>query len=336
MPIQTASDTLIGSSPAMKEIYEDLGRISRSKATVLLRGESGTGKELIAKMIHENSPRAGKPFIKVNCAVLSETLIESELFGHEKGAFTGALHAKKGRFELAHGGTIFLDEVGDLPLPVQVKLLRVLQEMTFERVGGLETVCVDLRAISATHRNLEQGIVDGSFREDLYYRLNVIPIHLPPLRERREDIPFLIHHFIEKFNKENHNTVSLSPVLVTFLNRYHWPGNVRELENCMERLVVLAEKGTVTTDTIPQAMRTYFNDIREVTPTRRTEQQGSLIETMEGLEKEALQRALDRSGWVQAKAARLLGFTPRQVAYKIKKHKLVPSEFASSKISENI
>ncbi len=323
MASELVSNSLIGSSQAMKEIYNDLPRIAQSKATILLRGESGTGKELIAKLIHKNSRLANKPFITVNCAALSESLIESELFGHEKGAFTGALHAKKGRFELADGGTLFLDEVGDLPLPVQVKLLRVLQEMRFERVGGMESITVNVRTLSATHRNLEKAIEEGSFRKDLYYRLNVIPIELPPLRERREDIPPLIDYFLNKFNLENENTVCLSRDLVNFLTRYDWPGNVRELENCMERLVVLAETGTVTLDTIPIAMKTYFDDIRDVTRIRRTGPLASFSDRMDEMEKEALENALELTAWVQAKAARMLGLSPRQVAYKIKKHKLV-------------
>lgn len=319
---QRLSDALIGCSPAMKEVFKELVRVGQSKATVLLRGESGTGKELIAKLIHENSPRAGKPFIKVNCAALSETLLESELFGHEKGSFTGAIQMRKGRFELADGGTIFLDEIGDLPLPVQVKLLRVLQEMEFERVGGVETLSVDVRTIAATHRELENAILEGTFRQDLYYRLNVVPIRLPPLRERREDIPLLINHFLEIFNKENNKKVSLSNEMIQLLIQYDWPGNVRELENCMERLVVLAEDESVNLRNIPPAIETYFNDIQKVTPPSRSSKRVSLAETMQGMEQEALKKALDRCGWVQAKAARLLGITPRQVAYKIKKYKL--------------
>ena len=320
------SDALIGASPAMKEIYKELLRVSQSRATVLLRGESGTGKELIAKLIHANSPRAQKPFIKVNCAALSETLLESELFGHEKGAFTGAIQMRKGRFELADGGTIFLDEIGDLPLPVQVKLLRVLQEMEFERVGGVETLKVDVRVVAATHRELENGIIDGTFRQDLYYRLNVVPLWLPPLRERREDIPLLIQHFLDRFNRENNKKVHLSSEIISLLIQYDWPGNVRELENCMERLVVLAEGESVTLKTIPSAIETYFKDIQTVTPIRRAAKRASLVETMKGMEEEALKQALDRCGWVQARAARLLGMTPRQVAYKIKKYKLTPND----------
>lgn len=318
------SSALIGRSPVMKDIYRELIRVSQSKATVLLRGESGTGKELIAKLIHENSPRAHKPFIKVNCAALSETLLESELFGHEKGAFTGAIQMKKGRFELADGGTIFLDEIGDLPLPVQVKLLRVLQEMEFERVGGVDTISVDVRTIAATHRQLENAILEGSFRQDLYYRLNVVPIHLPALRERREDISLLIEHFLEKFNNENNKKVHLSNEVIQLLIHYDWPGNVRELENCIERLVVLAEDESVTFKTIPPAIQTYFNDIKTVTPPIASDKRGSFTEKMQGMEQDALKKALERSGWVQAKAARLLGMTPRQVAYKIRKYKLFP------------
>ena len=323
---QRLSDALIGCSPAMKEVFKELVQVGQSKATVLLRGESGTGKELIAKLIHENSPRAGKPFIKVNCAALSETLLESELFGHEKGSFTGAIQMRKGRFELADGGTIFLDEIGDLPLPVQVKLLRVLQEMEFERVGGVETLSVDVRTIAATHRELENAILDGTFRQDLYYRLNVVPIRLPPLRERRVDIPLLISHFLEKFNKENNKKISLSNEMIQLLIQYDWPGNVRELENCMERLVVLAEEESVNLKNIPPAIETYFSDIQKVTSPPRSNKRVSLAETMQGMEQEALRKALERCGWVQAKAARLLGITPRQVAYKIKKYNLFPPD----------
>jgi len=327
-------DDLVGSSPVMKAVLEEIAQVAPSKATVLLRGESGTGKERIAKLIHQSSPRADKPFIRVNCAALSETLIESELFGHEKGAFTGAIQKRKGRFELADRGTIFLDEIGDLPPSVQVKLLRVLQDMEFERVGGVENVKVDVRTIAATHRDLETAVMEGAFRQDLYYRLNVVPVHLPPLCERREDIPLLIEHFLGKFNKENNKKVRLKVELIRLLTRYGWPGNVRELENSVERLVVLAAEDWVSLKNIPRAIATYFNDVRQVTPvTRRTgrlarsvRESASLSESLEGMESEALQKALERCGWVQARAARSLGMTPRQVAYKIRKYKLVPDE----------
>ncbi|MFQ5580390.1 MAG: sigma-54 interaction domain-containing protein [Nitrospiria bacterium] len=327
-------DDLVGSSPIMKAVLEEVAQVALSRATVLLRGESGTGKERIAKMIHQGGPRADKPFIRVNCAALSETLIESELFGHEKGAFTGAVEQRKGRFELADTGTIFLDEIGDLPPSVQVKLLRVLQELEFERVGGVRNVKVDVRTIAATHRDLEIAVMEGSFRQDLYYRLNVVPVYLPPLRERREDIPLLIEYFLKKFNKENNKKVQLKAELIRLLTRYDWPGNVRELENGIERLVVLAPEGWVSLKNIPTAIASYISDIREVTPvTRRVghlagsgRENHSLSKSLEEMESEALKKALERCGWVQARAARYLGMTPRQVAYKIRKYKLVPDE----------
>jgi len=322
------ADTLIGSTPAMKAIYDSLARVGPSRATVLLRGESGTGKELVAKILHENSPRAGKPFITVHCAALPETLLESELFGHEKGAFTGATQTRKGRFELADGGTIFLDEIGDLPLTVQIKLLRVLQEMAFERVGGNQTLSVDVRIVAATHRNLENGILTGAFRQDLYYRINVVPIHLPPLRERPEDIPLLIAHFLSQFNQENGKRVHLSNPLTQLLTQYDWPGNVRELENCVERLVVLAEEDPVTLKSIPPAIATYFNDIRQVTPQVQKAKKMSLMETMEGMERKALLSALAQSGWVKSKAAHIVGMSARQVSYKIKKYGLTKAPYA--------
>lgn len=323
------ADTLIGSTPAMRGVYGILAQVSPSRATVLLRGESGTGKELVAKIIHENSPRSGRPFIKVNCAALSETLLESELFGHEKGAFTGAIQTRKGRFELADGGTIFLDEIGDLPLTVQIKLLRVLQEMAFERVGGNQTLSVDVRIIVATHRNLENEILTGAFRQDLYYRINVVPIRLPPLRERAEDIPLLMTHFLDQFNKENGKNIHLSGPLIQLLVQYDWPGNVRELQNCMERLVVLAEDDPVTLKSIPSAIATYFNDIRQVTPQTHRSKKMSLVETVEEIERKALLSALVASGWVQSIAARQVGMTVRQVAYKIKKYGLTKGSDSS-------
>jgi Nif-specific regulatory protein len=333
------TNPLIGSTSAIRAIYEELLQVSQSKATVLLRGESGTGKELVAQLIHKNSSRSGRPFIKVSCAALPETLLESELFGHERGAFTGALKTKKGRFELADGGTIFLDEIGDLSLPVQVKLLQVLQEGAFERVGGVETLTVDVRIVSATHRNLETAIHHGTFREDLYYRLNVIPILLPPLRQRREDVVLLTEHFLKKFNEENRKSIILSEEINTLFLKYDWPGNVRELENCIERLVVLAQTNAITMKTIPPAIRTYFSDIQKVVPSSRILSSMGTMNTAFGtdtnlpvgthlmaatqeMEREAVKKALERSGGVQAKAARLLGITARQIAYKIKKYKL--------------
>jgi Nif-specific regulatory protein len=316
---------LIGSAPEIKAIYQQVIQVSQSKATVLLRGESGTGKELIAKLIHENSHRAKGPFIKVNCAALSETLLESELFGHEQGAFTGAIKMKKGRFELAHQGTIFLDEIGDLPQTVQVKLLQFLQEKSFERVGGTVTLMTDVRIIAATHRALEKAMINGTFREDLYYRLHVVPIFLPALRERREYIPLLVEHFLNKFNHENNKKISISNEIVELFIQYGWPGNIRELENCVERITVLAHEETVTLKTIPQAMKTYFSDKQKVIPMPSSHEK-NISATVANMEKDALKTALERSGGSQAKAARLLGMTPRQIAYKMKKYKIIPQE----------
>ncbi|MBI3358616.1 MAG: sigma 54-interacting transcriptional regulator [Nitrospirae bacterium] len=322
---QRHKTVLIGDAPEIKAIYQELMQVSQSRATVLLRGESGTGKELVAKLIHENSPRASGPFIKVNCAALSETLLESELFGHERGAFTGAIKTKKGRFDLADGGTLFLDEIGDLPLQVQVKLLQVLQERSFERVGGIETLTVDVRTVAATHRDLEKAIVSGAFREDLYYRLNVIPIFLPPLRKRREDIPLLVRHFLDKFNKENNKKVELSNAILELFTQYNWPGNVRELENAIERLTVLSREDRITLNTIPPAIKTYFSDIQRVVPSQGTV---PLPEATEEIERDALKKALACAGGVQAKAARLLGITYRQIAYKMKRYGIAPNESA--------
>ncbi len=245
-------------SPAMQEVNKTVTRAAASRATVLVRGESGTGKELVARALHEQSERASEPFIAVSCAALSETLLESELFGHEKNAFTGAATERKGRFELAHGGTLFLDEIGDVPPPVQIKLLRVLQQREFERVGGTKTVKVDVRVVAATNADLEKLITEGKFREDLYYRLHVIQILLPPLRERVEDIPMLVEGFLHKFNKENGTQLSeVDPAAMHCLTSYPWPGNVRELENAIERCVVLADHDarTLSPDLLPSAIR---------------------------------------------------------------------------------
>lgn len=247
-------DNIIGNSGKMQEVYKIIERVAASNATVLIRGESGTGKELVARAVHYNSPRAQKQFVAVSCAALPETLLESELFGHEKGSFTGAVGQKFGRFEMAHQGTLFLDEVPEISPAVQVKLLRALQEREFERVGGTKTVKVDVRLIAATNRDLEQLVADGAFRADLYYRLQVIQVFLPSLRERTEDIPPLVEHFIEKFNKENGKEVKyLSPEAMDMVMKYNWPGNVRELENAIERCVVLADPASelITPDLLP-------------------------------------------------------------------------------------
>ncbi len=317
---------LVGRSAAMKLVYQAIRRVSESQATVLLRGESGTGKELVAKAIHVAAARPKGLFVRLHCAAVAETLLESELFGHERGAFTGAVETRKGRFELADGGTLFLDEIGDIPLATQVKLLRVLQEKCFERVGGNRPIAVDVRLISATHRDLEAMVRSGTFREDLYYRLNVVPITLPPLRERVGDIPLLIDHFLLRCNKENRRHVYLGRDLLALMGRYHWPGNVRELQNCVERLVVMAEQNHVTLEHIPHSLRGYFADMKQVSsgPSLgfgdKVLEAESLDLSLQEIERRRLMDALERAGWVQARAARALGLTPRQVAYKIRKY----------------
>jgi Nif-specific regulatory protein len=306
---------IIGNSDKMQEIFEAVHRVADSKATVILYGESGTGKELIAKAIHYMSQRAKYPFIKFNCASIPEGLLESELFGHEKGAFTGAVSLRKGRFELAHGGTILLDEVGDLPINLQPKILRVLQEREFERVGGEKTIKVDVRLIAATSRNLENLVLKGKFREDLYYRLNVVPIFVPALRERKEDIPLLVEFFLIKFNQENNKNVSISTEALRILVDYHWPGNVRELENTIERLVVMSVSTVITPSALPMNMKLPSHE--EVL------KKESLKAGIEDIEKSSIFEALEKCGWVQARAARLIGLTPRQIGYKMKKYRIM-------------
>jgi Nif-specific regulatory protein len=308
-------ENIIGQSDRMQEVFEAVHRVAPSRANVLLRGESGTGKELIAKAIHYMSQRAKAPFIKFNCASIPEGLLESELFGHEKGAFTGALSMRKGRFELADGGTIFLDEIGDLPLTLQPKILRVLQEKEFERVGGEKTLRVNVRLIAATSRNLEDLVSLGKFREDLYYRLNVVPVFLPSLRERRDDIPVLVEHFLKKYNEENQKLVSITPDVLRLFMDYDWPGNVRELENTIERLVVMSRGKVVTVHELPMNIRDQSLKARYSLQTK-----DALPSAIEDIERMKIIDALKRTGWIQAKAARLLGITPRQIGYKIKKY----------------
>ncbi len=307
-------ENIIGQSDRMQEVFDSVYRVAPSKATVLLRGESGTGKELIAKAIHYMSLRSKEPFVKFNCASIPEGLLESELFGHEKGAFTGAISSRSGKFELAHGGTMFLDEIGDLPISLQPKILRVLQEKEFERVGSDKTIKVDVRIITATSRNLEELVSRSTFREDLYYRLNVIPLFLPPLRERGEDIPLLMEYFLGKFNKENNRSVVLDKsALQVFLN-YNWPGNVRELENTIERLVIMCSSDNITSLDLPVAL-----SIRRV----KISGSGTTLEAdIQEIERTNILSALEKTGGIQARAARLLGITPRQIGYKIKKYGL--------------
>jgi len=303
----------------MREVLEAAWRVSQSKATVLLRGESGTGKELIARAIHYHSKRCDKSFISVNCAAIPDTLIESDLFGHEKGAFTGATQAKRGRFELADSGTLFLDEIGDIPISTQVKLLRVLQERRFERVGGSKGITVDVRIITATNKDLEEAVRRGDFREDLYYRLNVVPIRIPSLRDRKEDIPPLVGHFLQIYNEENGREIKISNEALDTLLMHDWPGNVRELENCVERMIVMARNEIIMAEDVP------INIGANLMVSRPMEKIGSvtaktLDKTVEEIEKERIWEALRRCGHVQAKAARQLGITPRQIGYKIKKY----------------
>jgi Nif-specific regulatory protein len=311
---------IVGQSQKMMDVYEAVERVSKSKATVLLRGESGTGKELIAKAIHFASPRADKPFLKLNCGAIPESLLESELFGHEKGSFTGATELRKGRFELANEGTLFLDEIGEMPLSLQVKILRVLQEMKFERLGGSKTIEVDVRLVAATHQDLETKIAEGKFREDLYYRLNVVPILLPPLRERQEDIPMLVSFFLKKYNEENGRVVQIEEGALSVLVEYSWPGNVRELENVIERMVVMAESNMIFKQDVIKVFA--------VNPSE-TKEKEDLPFTVESVERTKIIRALEQSGGNQAKAARILGITPRQIGYKIKKYHIVSNSINS-------
>ncbi|MBI2918151.1 MAG: nif-specific transcriptional activator NifA [Chloroflexi bacterium] len=326
-------DNIVGRSKRMREIYEAVEQVSQTRTTVLIRGESGTGKELIARAIHFNSPRASGPFVKLNCAALPQSLLESELFGHEKGAFTGATAAKKGRFELADGGSLFLDEIGDIPMPVQVKLLRVLQERCFERVGGTKTLEVDVRIIAATHQDLEAAIPRGEFREDLYYRLNVVPLLLPPLRQRREDVPLLVEHFLAKWNRENNRRVRITGRALQAMLNYDWPGNVRELENCIERMVVMSRRRLVLPEDLPLSLEAA-QDEPEAARARPVAALGSDpggrsspvgLSSLRDLERQQIVRALARADGVQAKAAALLGITPRQLAYRLRRYGIIRS-----------
>ena len=304
---------MVGTSNAMKKVYRLIEQVANSNATVLLRGESGTGKDLVAHAIHYNSLRAEKPFVKVNCTALPDTLLESELFGHEKGAFTGASERKLGRFERAHGGTLFLDEIGDFSLNLQVKLLRVIQFKEFERVGGLETIKTNVRIVVATHKNLEEQIKEGLFREDLYYRINVFPIYMPPLRDRKDDIMLLADHFLEKLAAENNKDISrISTPAIEMLTRYHWPGNIRELENCIERAVLLCNEDVIRSEHLPPSLQMVKKD--------ESVAKRSLTEIIENKERELIVDALKKFDGKQRKTARELGISERVLGYKIKKY----------------
>ena len=308
-------DNIVGNSKQMQMVYDMVAQVSSSDATVLLRGESGVGKELVAQALHRASARAGRSFVRVNCAALSDTLLESELFGHEKGAFTGALAKRVGRFELADRGTIFLDEIGDFSVATQVALLRVLQEKEFERVGGANTIKVDVRIIAATSRDLEDMIANGRFREDLYYRLNVFPILVPPLRDRRTDIPMLVDHFILRYSKASGRAVRrISTPAIDMLMKYHWPGNVRELENCIERAVLLTADEVIRAHHLPPTLQTA-----DATGTTHP---GTLQEALDSLERELLVDALKNCRGNMARAAADLGVTVRIFGLRARKYGL--------------
>ena len=347
---------LVGDAPAIRQVYAIIEKVANTPSTVLITGESGTGKELIARALHENSSRHAGPFIKINCAAIPKTLMESELFGYEKGAFTGAVGAKPGRFELAHGGTLFLDEIGEIPVEMQVKLLRVLQESEFERVGGIKTIKVDVRLVTATNRDLAAELQTGGFREDLYYRLNVVPIHLPPLRERREDIPLLVSHFITKFNDRLRKEIThIEPAAVDRLVSYNWPGNIRELENVIERTMLFCEGSVIRLGNLPSELHgtaagsaptlvavdkpepsgpvssSTAERITQSSPSQPSlpavpgvggEAVGSLKEAVraetERVERELIQRALDETGGNVTQAARRLKISRKSLQTKMK------------------
>jgi len=310
-------DNIIGKSKSMLEIFDMIQKIAHTKATVLITGESGSGKELIAKAIHYNSARGNKPFVAVSCAALTETLLESELFGHEKGAFTGATAMKKGRFELADGGTLLLDEIGEIPTPLQVKLLRVLEEMTFERVGGTKTIEVDIRLVAATNKDLKKEVEQTRFREDLYFRLNVVHITLPPLRERSEDIPLLATHFVNKHAKEaNREKMTISSEAMRFLCNHRWSGNVRELEHAIERAVLLSRNDEITLADLPKELLSYA-DLEIPIDWQKL---SNLPETLDAIEKRLIQKALALSDNVQSRAAKLLNIPRANLQYRLKKH----------------
>jgi len=308
---------IVGKSKPMLKVYDLISKVAQSKASVLITGPSGTGKELIAKAIHYESPRKDRPFVSVNCGALAETLLESELFGHEKGAFTGAIAMKKGRFELADGGTLFLDEIGEMPPPLQVKLLRILQEMEFERVGGMKTIKVDVRVLSASNRNLKDDVAGAVFREDLFYRLNVIHIEVPPLRERIEDIRLLVTHFVEKYGDQR--KIELTPPAWEALYTYSWPGNVRELENVIERAVVLNSEGMIDLKDLPAE---FMQSKGGLDVDRFIPPAAPLQPTLEEIEEKLIRRALKHSGNIQSHAAEQLGITKSLIQHKMRKYNI--------------
>jgi len=322
---------IIGNSSKMQPVYELIEKVAPTDTAVLIRGESGTGKELVAHAVHFNSRRKDKPFIKVNCAVLSEGVLESELFGHEKGSFTGAAGKRIGRFELANGGSIFLDEIGDINLVTQVKLLRVLQEKEFERVGGTEVIRADVRVIAATNKNLEEAIKKGQFREDLFFRLNVVPIMVPPLRDRREDVERLAFHFLTRYSAEANKKISkIDKKAVDLMSRYHWPGNVRELENAIQRAVVLADGDSIYPSNLPLDIQTFHKD----DSLNYLRDDAGLTEKVENYEKELIVKAMEKANHVQTKAAKLLNVNRTALIYKLKKYGLLLESEAENPVEE--
>lgn len=321
---------LIGDSPQMHKLYELIEKVADTNSTILITGESGTGKEVIAKTIHYNSSRANNPFVPINCAAIPKDLLETEMFGHEKGAFTGATNTRIGRFELANNGTIFLDEIGELDPSLQVKILRVLQEREFERVGGVKTIKVDVRVLAATNRDLEKAVREGKFREDLFYRLNVIHIHMPPLRKRLEDIPLLIDHFVHEIcNKRGRNPLKISKEAMDCLLEYRWPGNVRELENLIERLSILVTNDVVSVSDLPERfLKKCIKDDNESTlcseaqgsPIINVPQDGmNLNKIVDEIERNLILQALEKTAWIKSKAANLLGLNRTTLIEKMKK-----------------
>lgn len=316
-------EDIIGTSSRMEEVFDMVHRVADSSATVLLRGESGTGKTMVAKALHANSTRKKGPFVVVNCAAIPESLMESELFGHEKGAFTGAVARKKGRFEQANGGTLFLDEISETSPAVQVKLLNIIQERTFQRLGGTETLKVDIRLVAATNRDLEKAVQEKSFREDLYYRLNVFPVYMPPLRERRTDILLLAEYFLDKFNHENHKIIErISTSAIDLLIQYHWPGNVRELQNCMERAVLICDEKTIKAIHLPPTLQS--------SETVSSDRPMSLALSIENFERELIIDALKKNKGNQTKAANYLDTSLRIINYKIHSYKIEPKQYKGS------
>ena len=331
--------SIIGESQPIRDVFDVVTRAAGSQSTVMIYGESGTGKELIARALHMNSPRASQPFIAVNCGAIPHELLEGELFGYEKGSFTGAINTRIGRLELANQGTIFFDEIGDMPTSLQVKLLRVLAEREIDRIGSTKPISIDIRVITATHRNLEESIKEGSFREDLFYRLNIIPINLPPLRERKTDIPLLANHFLKKFNRTE-APKTISDEAMQFLVNYSWPGNIRELANFVERMVVLSIGSTITPRDLPE--KVLGDTPKEKWQPLEKEEEGNpaqilqqslkksfhvgipeegvnLKKMVEEFEKELLLEALEKTGWVKNKAANLLGLNRTTLVEKLKK-----------------